>query len=168
MNQVDVSPEKVDREWDKIAENYGFNDVESTGSNAGESSGTSGDDGGVDLILSSEERAEKEKITSSLLLGSLNMVLGLLEVTELDDNLKRDFADSWAVVIVKRFPDNPVTDFMEAYGDLIAAGSATLILFGAVRKSRRKEPLSRQEVEKQTKEAMNEQVYDYEQEKEAA
>lgn len=167
MNQVDVSPEKVEREWNKIAENYGLNDVESAGSNTGESSETSGNGDGV-VILSSEERAEKEQVTAKLLLGSLNMVLGMLEVTELDDTIKREFSESWAVVIVKRFPDNPVTDFMEAYGDLIAAGSATLILFGAVRKARRKELLSRQELEKQTKEAMNEQVYDYEKEMEEA
>ncbi|MDG4812749.1 hypothetical protein P8629_06980 [Hydrogenovibrio sp. 3SP14C1] len=167
MNQVDVSPETVEKEWLKIADNFKIDLSENAESNAGESSETSGNGDGV-IILSSEERAEKEQVTAKLLLGSLNMVLGMLEVTELDDSIKSEFSQSWAVVIVKRFPDNPVTDFMEAYGDLIAAGSATLILFGAVRKARRKEILSRQEVERQTKEAMNEKVYDYEQEKDAA
>ena len=63
-------------------------------------------------------------------------MLSVLDV-DIAEEFTEDFANAWAVVIVKRFPDNPITDFMAEYGDLIGAGSATLILIGAIKKSKK-------------------------------
>ncbi len=167
MNPVDVSPEKVASEWADLEEKYGLLPEEDE-AGAGNFSEETPESGEAEIILSSEERAVKEHLTASLIKGSLGMVLGVLQVTDLPENITDDFCASWAVVIVKRFPDNPITDFMEAYGDLIAAGSASLILFGAIRKSRMEIAVSQKELKERAKDAMRDKVDEYENEQEAA
>lgn len=130
-NGVDVSPERVAAEWDKIAENWGLVAI----AEAVEQSGTV-PESEPEIVLSAEEFDQKKEVTKSLINSGLGMAFFALGVSEIPDNITNDFAESWAVVIVNRFPDNPVTDFMDAYGDLIAAGGASLVLIGAVKKSR--------------------------------
>mgnify|MGYP005750050699 CR=1 FL=1 len=152
MNQVDTSPETVEREWNKIAENWGLDLSENSGDSP------DGENGGGEYIpnreMSPEERAQKEAVTAQLIKGSLGMVYGMLQLNDMPENITEDFCQSWAVVIVRRFPDNPITDFMDEYGDLIAAGSATLMLWGAARQIK----ASRKEVAGKVKEAMTDQA----------
>ncbi|MBE0470987.1 MAG: hypothetical protein IBX55_15950 [Methyloprofundus sp.] len=148
MNQVDTSPETVEKEWQKIADNWGV-DLESSGD-----APDGGESKKPQVILSAEDRAEKEAITAGLIKGSLGMVYGMLDLTDMPENITNDFCQTWAVVIVKRFPENPITDFMSEYGDLIAAGSASLMLFGAGKRIK----ASRQELAGKVKQNMQKQT----------
>ncbi|MCA1778951.1 MAG: hypothetical protein LC637_06100 [Xanthomonadaceae bacterium] len=159
MNHVDTSPEKVGKEWEKIAADWqlNFDEPETV-----DGEPLPDEESGAEVILSDDDRRAKELITGNLIRSSLEMVLGIVGMSDLDENVKQDFANTWAVVIVKRFPDNPITDFMEEYGDLVSAGAATLVLFGAI-KNKRKAP-EREKVQQQTKQAMSDEVRDYEME----
>lgn len=142
MNQVDTSPETVEREWQKIEAEFGLDSeavvvdgehIPSDGPVESEPEKT---------VLSPEEFDAKKKATKGLINGGLKMAFFMLKVDEIPENITDEFCDCWAVVIVNRFPDNPVTDFMDAYGDLIAAGGASLVLLGAVRTSKNKKQIA--------------------------
>jgi hypothetical protein len=151
MNQVDTSPEKVESEWRKIERDFNLNPL------AGERGGehipgdnleSAGEE--LEIIYTEQEIAEKKEITKQLINGGLKMAFFMVKVDDIPASVTDDFCQAWAEVIVKRFPDNPVTDFMEAYGDLISAGGATLVLIGAVRTSKTKAQLQ-EEIKKDMK-----------------
>lgn len=129
MNNVDTSKETVEKEWQNIALNFKIEDIEDT-------KDIEDIEEVEKKIYSSEEITEKETMTSSLISASLAIVLNALDV-DIEDEFCNDFCDAWSVVIVKRFPENPVADFFSEYGDLIAAASASLVLFGAIKKSKK-------------------------------
>lgn len=141
MNQVDTSPEKVESEWQKIEVEFNLNEV--SGSVEGEHipSSEGGEFVEETTILSADEYEAKKKATKGLISGGLKMAFFMLKVEEIPESVTDEFCDCWAVVIVNRFPDNPVTDFMDAYGDLIAAGGASLVLFGAIRTAKSKKQI---------------------------
>lgn len=150
MNQVDISAKKIESEWDKIEKDFGVTVQESEPEKV---EGELLDSEAVEdkpRVLPQAEFDEKVGITKSLISSSMIAVFAMLKVGEIPEHITGDFSESWAVVIVKRFPDNPVTDFMEEYGDLIAAGSATLILIGAIRTSKSKAEITHQVKEKMT------------------
>lgn len=144
MNQVDVSAEKVESEWEKIAIDFKVPIDDVPDGSVEELSGEVVED---EVVLTPEEFADKKAVTQKLLSSGLSMAFFMLKVEDIPDSIVEDFTGAWAEVIVNRFPENPVTDFMDAYGDLISAGGATLVLIGAVRTSKGK-------VQSQIKESM--------------
>lgn len=142
MNQVDTSPETVEREWQKIEAEFGLKFEPQTVDGEHIPSGDSGEVEPEKTVLTPAEFDAKKAATKGLINGGLKMAFFMLKVDEIPENITDEFCDCWAVVIVNRFPDNPVTDFMDAYGDLIAAGGASLVLFGAIRTAKTKKQIA--------------------------
>lgn len=142
MNVVDTSKEKVAQGWQMIEAEFSLQDVPADTGEAvsGEHIPNSGDapvyGEAVEYVMTDEERAEKERDMSKVLVHGMTMAFAMLRIKHVPDNVKEDFANSWAVVIVKRFPENPVGEFYKEYADLIAAGGSTLVLIGAIRESK--------------------------------
>lgn len=143
MNVVDTSPEKIAGEWEKIYIDFDLKEVVEPVE--GEHIPGEASEGAPEItVLSPAEFEEKKAVTKQLISTGLTMAFAMLSVEDIPESITGDFADAWAVVIVKRFPDNPVMEFMDEYGDLISAGGATLVLIGAVRTSKSKAQIKQQ------------------------
>lgn len=146
MNTVDTSKERVAKGWQMIEAEFELQDLpeqsrESVsqsveGEHISANDSDSGEASDYAPVMSDAERAEKEADMSAVIVQGLTMTFAALRINHVPDGVKQDFANSWAVVIVKRFPDNPVGNFYKEYKDLIIAGSSTLVLIGAIRESK--------------------------------
>lgn len=148
MNQVDTSAETVEREYNKIAEEFKILPAGNNEEPESQNGEFIGNEEPEKIKLSPEEFDEKKNMTKGFILSGLNTAFFALGIKEIPENIKEDFAENWAVVIVKRFPDNPVFDFMDEYGDLIAAGGSTLVLIGAIKQSKKIEKQQAQQAVK--------------------
>lgn len=145
VNQVDVSGTTIKAEWESIAEAIKYSDPVEDEPKSGVS-----DTGAIegDFIESKEvkkeykdftpeEIAEKEGSMTAVLEAGGVMAFAFLKIDYVDKKYLTDFCEKWAVVIVKRWPANPVGKFHEEYKDIIAAGMSSLILIGAIRSGRK-------------------------------
>lgn len=139
-NGLDTSTERVNKEWEHIEQEFKI--VQELPEELEQE---------PEVILTGEERELKKAATIKLIKGGLDAGLWMAGAPDLPEKIKTDFCDSWAEVIIKRFPENPVTDFMDAYGDLIAAGIATLSLIGAIRSGK---TIDKQQVQDHAKQTM--------------
>lgn len=134
MNQVDTSQETIEREWARIEAEYSVitePKPETTGENE-----QAGEGEYIGKEYSPEEIAAMQSTMTEFIAGGVGMAFGVMNIDYVDEKHVTKFAGAWAVVVVKRWPENPIAGFYEEYGDLIAAGSATLVLIGAIRKGK--------------------------------
>jgi len=146
VNQVDVSGATIKAEWEAIALsiNYDDSEPESGFSDTGENpEALEGEYQSSEEVkkeykdYTPEEISEAEEAMTGALQGSFNFVLGVMQIEYIDQSCIDEFCERWAVVIVKRWPSNPVGAFHAEYKDLIGAGMSTVVLIGAIRTGRK-------------------------------
>lgn len=140
-NFIDTSEETVNAEFDEAAKELGLHDLPPE---------TPEDEPG-NAINEAQRQAEIE-IAKVMIGKALKFTVSGLVNVEIQADLYNETAEAYAVLIVKYFPGG-LFAFLDKYKEEIAAGTATFILIGAVRKAaneKREAEIQEQERQKQT------------------
>lgn len=147
-NQVDVSPETIDREWQRIAGEHQV--MKPTTVEPGEElppidADNSGlDFEGVDgaLLLTGPEQTEhapedtsfEDRVVAAEMVinGALVFVFDAMGGLDISNDKYVKMSRAWAVVIAKRF-EGGIFEFMAKYKDELTAVGASFVFVGAVR-----------------------------------
>ena len=146
-NQVDVSPETIDREWQRIAGEHQVMKSEVAEPSA-ELPPVGADNGGLDFDgvegvtlldgpVSQEDESgatleEKIAMAEMVINGGLVFVFDALGGLDIPEDKYSRMARAWAVVISKRF-EGGIFEFMAKYKDELTAVGASFVFVGAVR-----------------------------------
>ncbi len=121
-NFIDTSEETVNAEFDEAAKELGIDEQQPEN--------PEGDSGAVDEM----QRQAEIEIAKVMIGKALKFTVSGLVKVEVTADLYDETAEAYAVLIVKHFPGG-LFAFLDKYKEEIAAGTATFVLVGAVRKA---------------------------------
>lgn len=137
-NQVDISEETIQREWQRIAlEHSAQPEQPETASAAGLNfEGVEGVEVQGEHLPAPQEAGatldEKIAIAETVINGALVFAIDALAGIKVGDDKYQRVAHSWAVVIANRF-EGGIFDFLASYKDELAAVGASMVFIKAVR-----------------------------------
>lgn len=121
-NFIDTSEETVNAEFDEAAKELGLEEQQ-----------PETPEGNSDAVDEMQLQAEIE-IAKVMIGKALKFTVSGLVKVEIKADLYDETAEAYAVLIVKHFPGG-LFAFLDKYKEEIAAGTATFVLVGAVRKA---------------------------------